>query len=389
MPDVTLVCDFGSSLARGIYTLDSTQGKPELIHLGPEVVYVPESAIEKYAENVIATAIPERSAWVRYKDAYYVLGHLARTSYGGIHCLESLKIDSAIQTTLGIVGAIAEKKKLPDSFEISLGVLFPWTEYIDRERYRPIMEDALSSFSFRGRDLHVKLTVLKSLPEGAGLFARGRIPHRAGEKLRSPKDVNVAVVIIGYRNVSLLYIDHGELKWGETRDYGCRYFIENIQAHTSGQTAYDLVRVVCAAPKVSEKALSSLVRTRVPELKEGERQTIARAIESAKVEYLATLTNWLRQKLPHGLDEIIISGGTARFLRPELSKFFRDLPDRSFINWCDHIEHRVARTFGEVVERESLRSRLADPYGAFYWLTDRPLPRRDEGKEDAHERQAS
>lgn len=389
MPDLTVVCDFGSSLARGIYSLDLGQTKPELVYLGPEVLAVPESAIEKYAKNAIATAIPERSAWVNSKGTYYILGHLARSSFGAIHCLEALKIDSAVQTTLGIVGTIAEKKKLPDTFEVALGVLFPWAEYIDRERYRQIIEEALASFSFRGRELHVTLTALKSLPEGAGLFARGRVPTAPGEKLRSPKDVNVAVVIIGYRNASILYIDRGELRWGETRDYGCRLFIENIQAQTSGQTTHDLLRVVCSTPKVSQKALSSLVRTRVPELREGELRTIAAAVETARTEYVTTLTNWLHQKLPYALDEILVSGGTARFLRPDLARFFNQLPSRPFLNWCDHMEQRIIRAFGDVVERESLGSRLADPYGGFYWMIERPLPRREEVKEEPRERQAS
>jgi hypothetical protein len=104
-------------------------------------------------------------------------------------------------------------------------------------------------------------------------------------------------------------------------------------------------------------------------------EEIAEAIADARAEYVALLRNWLIQHLPSQtqIDEFIISGGTARYLKRELIELLRRFG--SSVNWCASLEERILKTFGDTVSNNSLESRLADVYGLFYKLHNRPLPR--------------
>ena len=101
MSDVVVAADFGSSLGRAIFSPNSGYLKPELILFDPEVV------------------------------------------------------DSALPLTLAMLGAIAQKRNLPETFSTSLGIVLPWSEYwtLDKEKtglrniYANLIGDNSSSIS--------------------------------------------------------------------------------------------------------------------------------------------------------------------------------------------------------------------------------------------------
>ena len=137
-----------------------------------------------------------------------------------------------------------------------------------------------------------------------------------------------------------------------------------------------LVPVICQArAQLGKRALETLARSHRTELRHQEVAEIAEAIVDARAEYVALLQNWIVQHLPSqtSIDEFIVSGGTARYLKKELSQLLKGLGGS--INWCASLEERILRTFGERVSTHSLESRLADVYGLFYKLVNRPLPR--------------
>jgi hypothetical protein len=345
MAEVTVAADFGASLGRAIYSTAAGYLKPELLLLDPQVVQVPEKSIENYEKYKIGQANPEDSAWVKIGGTYFAAGFLAKKNFHAVHCLESLKVDSAIPQTLSLVGSIAQKIDLPSQFSIQL-----------------------ESFA--------------ALPEGGGIFARGRVPEKPGQKLRNPKELTVAVIILGYRNSSILVIEKGELTRGATGDFGFARMVQKIQTFTSGQKAEVLVPAICQArAKLGKRVLETLARSQRTELRQQEVEELAEAIADARAEYVALLQNWLVQHLPSQtpIDEFIISGGTARYLNKELTELLRGLGGS--INWCNSLEERILKTFGDAVSDHCLESRLADVYGLFYKLHNRPLPRLREGEE--------
>ena len=80
MPDVTVAADFGASLGRAIFSLNSQSQaiKPELMLIAPQVLRVPSKSIENYEKYKLGNSTPENSAWVKLGDDYYAVGHLAK-----------------------------------------------------------------------------------------------------------------------------------------------------------------------------------------------------------------------------------------------------------------------------------------------------------------------
>jgi hypothetical protein len=382
MADVTIAADFGSSLGRAIYSSSSGYCKPELLLLDPQVVTVPAESIDNYEKYKLGQTSHENSAWVKFADSHFAVGFLAKKNFHAVHCLDSLKVDAAIPQALSIIGSVAQKKELPSPFSLNLGILLPWNEFRDREKFEAQIRSALADYTFRGQQLSVQLESLTALPEGGGIFARGRIPDHPAHKLENPKELTIAVIMLGYRNSSILVIEKGELIKGVTSDFGFARLVQKVQNFTFGQKPETLIPVICQmGAKLNPRALAPLARSHRPELRQKEIEEIGEAIADSRAEYVALLQNWLIQHLraQTPVDEFIISGGTARYLKKELTELLKSFGGS--LNWCNSLEERILKTFGEVVSQNSLASRLADVYGLFYKIQNRPLPRLRESGE--------
>ncbi len=374
MADLSMALDFGSSLARAIYTTKRNYIKPELLLFEPQVVGVPNIAIANYEKYKVGNPRPEDSSWVSLGEDYYAVGFLAKRQFQTSHCLNSLKVDSALPLTLAMVAAVAETRGLGTEFSVELGVLLPWSEFKDREKLKTVLKTAISSFEYRGTLYKVTLEGLEALPEGGGLFARGRTGQK-GKPLRKLSEVDILVVMLGYRNASLLVLERGQLTAGLTSDFGFCQMINKVKNFTSGQSEETLIPAICSSKEISDKILEKLVRSTQKTLREVEKQEIKEAITDAQQEYVATLTNWIGQQVPPNVspDEILIGGGTARYLRAALNELFK--PYGAQINWSRSLEQRVAQTFENQVSKNYLAPRLADVYGLFYKLLKKPLPK--------------
>ena len=170
MAEITIATDFGASLGRAIYSTSSHHSNPQLILLDPQVVVVPAKSIDNYEKFKIGQANPEDSAWIQFSDTHFAVGFLAKKTFNSVHCLESLKVDSAIPQALSIVGSVAQKNNLPSSFSLSLGILLPWNEFRDREKFQSQISAALSDYIFRGQRFSLQLDSFTALPEGGGIL---------------------------------------------------------------------------------------------------------------------------------------------------------------------------------------------------------------------------
>ncbi|EAZ88889.1 ParM/StbA family protein [Crocosphaera chwakensis] len=374
MSDLTMALDFGSSLGRAIYTTSSSYVKPELLLLDPHVVEVPNISIANYEKYKVGNPSPQDSSWVNLNDTYFAVGFLAKRQFSTIHCLNSLKIDSAIPLTLAMVGAVAEIKGLGTTFSLDLGVLLPWSEFKDKDKLKSVLDSALQSFEYRGQQYHVTLQAFDALPEGGGLFARGRVASK-GKPMKRVTETNLVVLMIGYRNASILVVERGELTIGLTSEFGFSQMITKIKTFTSGQSEDVLIPAICTGKSISDRTLERLARSQRAELREAEKKEIKDAIEDSQQEYVATLTNWISQQIPPHLeiDEILLGGGTAKYFKRNLTTLLKSYGAQ--INWSQSLEKRVVQTFGNEVSKNYLASRLADVYGLFYRLLKKPLPR--------------
>ncbi|MBA3920219.1 MAG: ParM/StbA family protein [Nostocaceae cyanobacterium] len=357
MSSLTLAVDFSASMTKCFFTQEVFQ--PELILMEPEVVGVSLQSLEAYEQSKIGDTSPENAAWVEHKGKHYAVGYLARHKFSADLQLKKRKFESAIPKVLAMVGAISSKYELSNETKIQLAVLLPWGEYQDRLLFKKVITEALSNYKFRGQAKSFILDSFLCMPEGGGVLIKGREP---GASLQGLK---IVVVIVGYRDVSLLFMDRGELSTGMTRSLGYYQMLDAIKARTSGLNEHALVKAVCKAGKnINPKALMELVNTVDEDYRANEISQIRTAIAEARVEYWSKLEPWLKLEVGRDVDEVLLTGGTALFLRPELNNLF----SYTNVNWCENLERQIISNFQPIVAAKSLSMRLTDIYGLFFYL---------------------
>ena len=134
------------------------------------------------------------------------------------------------------------------------------------------------------------------------------------------KSKTVAVVMVGYRNASILVSERGVVGKRLTSPLGFIRLVELVERRIS--TLVGTARLAAAIARAGESiqtaplmplAMSSQKESRLSEV-----EKLVGAIESSRDQYLHSLSSWLRENLPKELDEVILCGGTAYYLRDSL-----------------------------------------------------------------------
>lgn len=360
MTAITLALDFGGSGLRGIMTKETF--KPELFLMEPEVSLATPQSLSDYTKVKVGSTNPARGAWVEYKGEFYAVGNLAKKRYQGNLQLEKRKFELALPKVLAAIGAISETHELPNGSTIRLGTVLPWGEYRDRELFEQVLSGALASYKFCGVEKSFTLETFICLPEGGGVLTQGRAPGT------SFRDLELVVLMIGFRDVSVLYVDRGEMSLGITAPLGFSILANSVGEKTSLYDRQKLTAAICKAGKnVNPKALMPLLDNVGDAYKDHELSKIRFAIMDAREEYWLMLREWLKLQIKRNVDEIIVAGGTANFLRPELNSFLTFTK----VLWCDELEKRIESSFSTQIKAGGLEYRLADVYGLFFYLGSR------------------
>lgn len=357
MADITIAFDPGSIKSKAVFSLKPF--KPELMLMGAEVASVSQKSLEDYEEIKLGSPSPENSAWIEYKGEYRAIGFLAQDRFHADLNLVEPKFRLALYKTLALIGAIAQKKCLPNGSSVRLGLLLPYGEYADRRLFEEMITEAVANFRFRGEEKNFELESYVCRPEGFGLLSRARTP---GSCL---KEQAVLVIMVGYRDASAYVMNRGTITKGATAELGFNKFLEIVKVYAPNQKAARLVAAICkAGPKISAKALVHLARFSEPSLRDPEVSRIREGIAIAKEQYWLSLVNWLKSFIPSEVDEVIIAGGTAYYYEREFNALFNGTP----VNWGNELEEQVNQCFHAKIAENGLSFRLTDPYGYFYYL---------------------
>ncbi len=356
MAEITIAFDPSSSLSKAFYTTGGYS--PEWLMMEPDVVEVSPEAIAQYEENRIGSPKSTDSAYISVNDKTYAVGFLAKTRFYAQSKLEVLKFEAAVYKVLALVGVIAQEKKLGTQFSLNLGMLLPYSEYPDRTRFQEILKKALADFKFRKFAYRVRLEAFACLPEGAGLLLKGldfTVP---------PSERDVAVIMIGYRNASLLVTHRGQMGLGETTPLGMIRMLEMIVEATSGLSATELVSPIYKAGKrVKLSSLKALDKTTIHQWGNDELKDLQQIVMAARKQYWQLLRDWLKSRKLTNVDTVILAGGTAHYYQEELDKFFKEIP----VNWGKKLEVQLQNKMGDILSKKELNWRLTDVYGYFYW----------------------
>jgi hypothetical protein len=342
-PEVTLTLDFGGSGTKAIAQIRG--GKPTVIWMESAVIEASKISLAFQTRN-LGNAYPENTAWVGISEDYRAVGYLARSTYSATPGLKPRKYELALYKTLAAVWAIKQKFKLPESFDISLALLLPPGEFEDSALLKPMLRDALTEFDTPTGKVNAKLIGYECFPEGGGIYAM--YCKNTGEAIRRKV---IALVMLGYRNASVIISRRGILNRGKTTNLGMAKMVDLVIERTSGLVSEELVKAIATAGKEPKPQhfhhLCSDNNHRDAEI-----EKIIYAVHSSRAEYAIALTNWLKEVLPpkNELDEVIICGGTADYLREELDTVFPATP----VIWHGGVE--IPSNLNE----QWLGSRLAD-----------------------------
>ena len=422
MADLYLCVDPGGSQTKIIYQLHG-QLKPQYLLMPPEVEQITAFSLNSYFDSLgwIGSPAPIQQIWLEVDEDVFVVGAFA-SKFDPEDRLGELKYENALYKVLAAVGLIREIHQLSPrkKLVLQLAILLPWNEYNDRQRFRAKIDTMLSQFSFRGQTCKVKLEKFLCRPEGGGLAAI-RILQQGINWLQQRK---LGVLMLGHRNTTALYFEYGELKQGDSPLIGFSKLLDDVIARTSGLNRESLARAIFQGiESASEQiyivkkeysssndaytqhpnwsqldAIQALASAKNDHLWQQEVADLASAIDEATEEYWSKLSKWLNRVLPSDLDEVVISGGTARFLEPELEAYFNCEPQLEYpkginsrdkrvrsgtykaldykthftpIVWGAGIKQQVEAVFSlsdQKHSEQSLSYRLVDAYGLFDYL---------------------
>lgn len=316
--------DQGSSASKTLYQVND--GRTGVVVMEPQILTLPQSSIDIYkaSRGALNNAWPENDAWLSFKktaDDCIVLGHLAK-QFHGTPKLTQLKFEQGAAKLMAIIGAIIQKEGLDREIEVAVSTLLPFGEYTNREQLKEKFQKEAKNYYFRNQKINVYTDEFKCLPEGAGFIAGYARKH--GENWFAQR--KIVVLMCGHRNTSLLVFDKGSLTHeSQTTSLGFIRLVESVMQRSSLDNAELLTQAIYgmgSSITSDDPNLRILLKSFHPENFERESKALVDVIENAREEYWALLTNWLEAAVPRQLDEMIIAGGGAYYLKNRLDQLF-------------------------------------------------------------------
>ena len=383
MTEITAVIDLGKSLAKTIWTIDSSS-KREILFLEPEIVNLTANDI---ANTKRENADPEKDAWLVLPDGTgEAFGFITRTSgYRNRRKLgqDELKTVNGVNRCLAILGSIAERAGLANykddegdlsitlnkvtEFSVTLRILLPLSEWSTSEQFKENLLDALQSgFNFRGVQYRVQVNSLELKTEGSGLLKtrQSQITNAAY------RNRVISCLIMGHYNNSLFLYEGGQQIIADCSSNGFYQLVDTIVAQTaldsSNIASSDLTQAIYEAasdPTLVQALLWQKVKGR-KQLQQQVNQAVE-IIKRTRAEFWESIVDWIYRTLgPNFLkvNEVLITGGSSRFFQHNIEEFFGD--SDIDILWSCQLNKLVGRDFNIPAE-DNLSYRLSDVYGVF------------------------
>lgn len=338
MTKIYLSADTGYSGTKATYWLEEGH-QYDYFLMSSKIASVTPKKLKEYQENKgwLGCPTPERQSWLEWDEKIAIVGSLAE-QFDPIDCREEPKYSTALYKVLAAIGVIVQKHGLSTrkKIRVKLAVLLPCDEYSDRERFQKILSKVSSNYKYRGQTIKVKIEEFVCRPEGGGL-AMARMGLKGGEWFNRQR---LGIWMLGSRNFTALYFEHGELKVSDSPLMGFSYLVNEIVEKTSRLSPQKLNEAIFLAleeerrnngstydyvtrPMWSQsEGIKSLATARDLSLWQEEVNDIARVVENVGREWEEKVEKWLKKVFPPNLTEISISGGPVPFFAPLIEQYF-------------------------------------------------------------------
>ena len=384
-PVLKLVFDPGTSLSKILYVVD--EGVVKWMTMGAEYLTLPSESAESLPVGS-GMGKPEDNAWVRLskKSECHAVGFVA-SNHRGTSSIKKLKHESLIFKILATVGAIAQTEKLGNNFELELGILLPYSEYLLSKDWLTELKVTLSSFYFQTQRFKIKLTRYSCKPEGYGIAkysseCSGASYFREG---------NTAIIMLGYRNTSCLFFRRGSVSKPEsgTADLGFYTLLDKLIDKAPSLSRSDILKAIENKFEESYGRVSSnqtyfnyqelssvidfsfLVKANSVEARQKKIDSLRNSYDISLKEYWTLLENWLSELLPRvgEIDGFVLAGGSSDLLKSRFRNYTISLGVKNFDNSAsEELKKYLLHSKDPRKERfmrENLAKRFADAWGFF------------------------
>jgi hypothetical protein len=303
--------DLGGSQSKGIVQI-YPDGVPRVIAMSPEVADVSKSSVTYQQTG-------QKSTWVGIGDEYYVLGALAKDAFAGTAAIRDLKYHYALPKIAGLLWLACRWLGLNQDVQAYVQLLLPPGEISDGSNLSKTLALALKKgiVTPTGK-LKVELSHFHVVPEGSGIVA-----YRSRGLGQEFSHKNIGLLMLGYRNASFILSAQGVPTKSESTDLGMNWVVHQFVERTAvGLSAYDLrlAKVLVEANNGQVDALRSISRKSTPQDIETDFKLFKSVLSDVREDYCRALIRWVRNIAV--LDEVLICGGTAEFVREQLTEHF-------------------------------------------------------------------
>jgi hypothetical protein len=395
-PHLKVAIDLGASATKAIGSMKGESNFLPIL-ITPHC-YKAESALRPDPD------FDENSIWIELGKDVYAVGRYAEIKYQDIIKVRPAKTTNAIPKICAVIALFAQKFQLPAKFNVSISFVLPPAEWGQKDLITGKL-GSLESIKTPAGIITPTLADITASPEGLGiLLGQGLDPKTFGF---------ISVVMLGYRNASILTSNYGLVERPQTSDLGFHSLVKDVSSHTGykiddaiepifkyrqamlmATTAsaaleshtYKMERAATTNPDrqmyqdlmkqdqeqiatskvVMHHSFDTLSRC-VGEDKEFERRIAIEAVNKATAKHINSLSVWLDEMLPTASDRICLCGGTANYLGTALDSFLIDkLKSKSRQDLHLNSRLTIPMKFKQQVDAD----RYADIYSLWFQMTN-------------------
>ena len=355
IPHLLLAVDLGGS---GSKIVGGMLGKEEV-----KVSLMPPHCVEVKDPNelVVNLDYDEHNTWIAFEGQSYAVGNLAAIKYNAINKLRPAKFTSAVPKICAAIAVFAQRFNLSSKFNVSLTFVLPPAEWEQKQIVIDRLQSALTDLQTPRGKIKARLLLTAAQPEGMGILLGQDIDLKS-------VDNPVTVIMLGYRNASVLSSNKGVIARPNTSDLGFSDLLKSIASKT-GYKIDDIIAPVFNYNKhrkdiaslsenhinalmklenynhlsyASDRKIASDYEQQIIDVKDqlflalnpllrcsgndrqAELDNLIKSIDSANDEYWTKLTDWLNETMPNQSSYICLSGGTANYFRDDLESYAKN-----------------------------------------------------------------
>lgn len=314
---VALTLDLGASTAKALAQV-YPDGVPIVIPMEPEIADVGYGSIEFLSSQ---SSVQDNTVWIGIGEEYYVLGALSKSMFAGSSAIKDLKYKYAMPKIAALMWLACRRLGLgiKDDLEIYLQILLPPGEIADANHLgRQLLQVFKIGVQPPTGKFKCKIRSFNGALEGSGLLA-----YRSRNVNVNYFQKNIGMLMLGYRNASFTLSMKGNSSKAESTDLGMNWIVSQFVERTAVGLSKEDSRLIKAIVEAGEGDFDSLRRLS----RKNKQQDINLDVELfekilplVREEYTRALLRWLKGIA--AMDEVLICGGTASFVRHELTQHF-------------------------------------------------------------------